>query len=495
MTQHPTRRAPSPFASLPSVPEAPGRRRALLALGSVGLIASGCGGSDDVAGVGSGGTGTSFTTGQINGFGSVIVNGIRYDDSSASVSDDLGNPLPLGRRGLGIGMIVEIQGTSDDRLGTGVANSIRTVSEIVGRIESIDRTASRLVVLGTTVQVAPTTLWEDVQGFDSLAVGNLVEIWGFADVSSGVLSARRIELKPVGSNAKLRGTVSSLDTVARTFQIGTQRVDYSALPTVTGLVDGIRVRVVGTVPAVGAAWRPERIELAGQRIDESTASVRLEGTISALQSGTRFAVGGIAVDASGAVFKDGTAASLRNGLRVRVKGTGASGGGVRAIEVDIRNSDGSSSSSSSSDDSAELIGTITRFASLSDFTLRDSAGREFPIDASNALLRDGTTLADLRVGAFIEVEGRAGTVFVAREVKLESSSSLGTVDLRGAIISYRNISDFTVRSVLGGDVAVDASGAQFLEGTTAADLRVGLFVEIEGRPGTVFAATKVKRES
>ena len=484
----------APFASPASPPSAPGRRRALFALGSIGLIASGCGGSDDVAGVGSGGTGSSFTTGQISGFGSVIVNGIRYDDSSATISDDLGNPVTLGQ--LGLGMIVEIQGTSDDRLGTGVARTIRTVSEILGRIESIDRTTSRLVVLGTTVQVAPTTLWEDVQGLDGLAVGNLVEVWGFADVSTGVLSARRIELKPTGTTAKLRGTVSALDTGARTFRIGEQLVDYSALSAVTGLVNGIRVRVVGPVPVAGAAWRPERIEVAGQRIDDSIGSVRLEGTVSAL-SGSRFVVAGIAVDASGATFKDGSAASLRNGGRVRVKGT-ASGGGVRAFEVEFRKEDGSSSSDSSSDGSAELKGTIIRFASVSDFTLRDGAGREFPIDGTGAQLRDGTTLADLRVGAFVEVEGRPGAVFIAQEIKLESSpgsgSSSGT-ELRGTIIRYASVSDFTLRDVSGRDVVVDASSAQFLEGTTAADLRIGLFVEVEGRQGTVFVASKIKRES
>ena len=37
--------------------------------------------------------------------------------------------------------------------------------------------------------------------------------------------------------------------------IGEQLVDYSALSAVTGLVNGIRVRVVGPVPAAGAAWQ------------------------------------------------------------------------------------------------------------------------------------------------------------------------------------------------------------------------------------------------
>ena len=43
-------------------------------------------------------------------------------------------PLPifaLFLAAFGIGMLVEIQGTADDRFATGVATTIRTVSEIV----------------------------------------------------------------------------------------------------------------------------------------------------------------------------------------------------------------------------------------------------------------------------------------------------------------------------------------------------------------------------
>ena len=50
------------------------------------LLLTGCGG-----GVESGGTGAtpaSFASGPITGFGSVIVNGVRFDDSKAVVTDD-----------------------------------------------------------------------------------------------------------------------------------------------------------------------------------------------------------------------------------------------------------------------------------------------------------------------------------------------------------------------------------------------------------------------
>ena len=71
------------------------RRTALFAMaGSVAHLA-GCGGGGlDIAGISSGGTG-SFTSGSISGLGSIIVNGIRYDDSSASVSGSVDSASAL----------------------------------------------------------------------------------------------------------------------------------------------------------------------------------------------------------------------------------------------------------------------------------------------------------------------------------------------------------------------------------------------------------------
>ena len=66
-------------------------RRSLLAGAAASVAASllGCGGGDGLAGVGTGGTG-SFSSGPIRGFGSIVVNGVRYDEASAQVVGDAG---------------------------------------------------------------------------------------------------------------------------------------------------------------------------------------------------------------------------------------------------------------------------------------------------------------------------------------------------------------------------------------------------------------------
>ena len=88
-------------------PYEPTRRHALLALLGTALLPA-CGGGTDVAGVSSGGTG-SFTSGTITGLGSVIVNGIRYDDSTASVT--IGG-VSSAASALQLGMVVRIQGSA-----------------------------------------------------------------------------------------------------------------------------------------------------------------------------------------------------------------------------------------------------------------------------------------------------------------------------------------------------------------------------------------------
>ena len=80
------------------------RTLAALALGLAAAV-SGCGGS-----VGVGGTG-SYSYAPIEGFGSIYVGGIEYDDSQAAVFDEDG--AAIARDSLRLGMVVDISHVSD----------------------------------------------------------------------------------------------------------------------------------------------------------------------------------------------------------------------------------------------------------------------------------------------------------------------------------------------------------------------------------------------
>src|ERR1700716_4006625 len=72
------------------------------------VVLTGCGGGGSTSsnGTSSASAGT-FAAGPITGFGSVIVGGVRFDDSSATITDDEGNPQVSGD--LRLGMIAEIE--------------------------------------------------------------------------------------------------------------------------------------------------------------------------------------------------------------------------------------------------------------------------------------------------------------------------------------------------------------------------------------------------
>ena len=72
------------------------------------LVAAGCGGVD------SGGTGAVVSVGPISGFGSIIVNGVRFDESSATIQDDDGNAVTRDR--LLLGVMTRIDGSTPNNL-------------------------------------------------------------------------------------------------------------------------------------------------------------------------------------------------------------------------------------------------------------------------------------------------------------------------------------------------------------------------------------------
>lgn len=424
---------PSPPPNGHAAPDAPGprsaaRRGALRVLGGAGLLVAGCGGTE-LAGVGSGGTGqvanASYASGAITGFGSVIVNGIRWDDRSASVSDELGATRTLPE--LAIGMVVEVEGTVDDSAGTGVARSIRVLSELRGPVASIDRAAGRFVVLGTVVQVSAATAWDDAAGLAALAVGRTVEVWGHADREAGLLRATRVDATEAsGRLLVLRGVVSALDRAAGTLRIAGQPVDVrrvtagpgqpAASVVLAGIADGALVAVAAaTPPAAGSAWLVERIVAVAPATALQSVGVRIDGRVAALAAGPRFEVAGVPVDAGGAEFRGGGASALRVGVRVRVIGS-ASGGRVAARVVEIRGGE-----EAGEEDENEVRGTVVRVgATPADFSLRDAAGRIFVVAAGQAQLVDGLRLADLRVGMRLEVRGRGAALIVATRIRADA---------------------------------------------------------------------------
>ena len=337
------RRERGPASAItPSVdaPASPRRRRLLVAGGSaLGTLAAGCGSGIELAGVGSGGTGqVAFSSGPISGFGSVIVNGVKFDDSAASVADDLGQARKLSE--LGLGMFVEIVGTIDEAAGLGKAQSIRIISQVIGRVDATDLAARRFTVLTVPIAYNDATVWNTNDEQAALVIGGRVEVWGFLDSANGVLRASRIEVnvERPAVTAKLRGPVSEYDRQAAWLRIDQQFVDLRAVPDPlpASIEIGSIVQATGTQQQTpGAPLHAAALSVEPAVLAPSIEEVTLDATIASWNGLERFRVEGFSVDGRSADITGGEVSALAEGVRVRITGS-VRGNAVTARSIEIR---------------------------------------------------------------------------------------------------------------------------------------------------------------
>lgn len=391
------------------------RQAAAVLLAAAAAFVSACGGGGDGADLSSSATegATSYASGPISGFGSVIVNGVRYDDSSATVLDD--DDGGRSRDALRLGMMVEIDGAQMDHAAAqGKALRIRFGSEIVGPVGSVDVAAGTLVVLGQTVRTTATTVFDDslAGGLAALTAGTVVEVHALFDAANGSYIATRIEDEDNTSFYKLRGVITNLDTSAKTFTIGSEVINYAGLTVAelpNALANGQRVRVRLQTSQVAGQWVAVALR-PGVRKLEDRDDAHLRGTITAWNSATDFAVNGLPVDASSASFPDGSAGVVL-GAQVEVEGKVVNGVLVASkVELDARHAE--------ERHGFELHGAISALDTATrSFTLR---GVRVSYDAATTF-RDGSA-ADLADGRRVEVKGTPSadrTTLVASRIAFE----------------------------------------------------------------------------
>lgn len=382
--------------------------KGLACMTTLAVLVASCG-SDPTISPGGGGTGSqvpSTAVGPITGFGSVIINNVRYDDTNANLRTETG--AMLSQSDLRLGMTAEVYGSVNNSTRTGTANNIIVFSEIKGFVESM--TASNVVVDGTSVSLVSSTVLAD---FDTLNVGDFIEVYGAFDDNSQSVIATRIERKsPDGF--KLRGVVSDWDPDNELFVLNNRAVGYQGVELPNAFANGVSVRVYANAAPSGTSWSATEIRIAQWLSGSSGDRSEIEGVISAYVSQSDFTLNLRSVDATNAVFVDGNPSDLAISRWVEVYGT-LRDGRLIAERVEFEDSPGSSSGS----DEFDITAQITDFVSTADFHLRGTR-----IDASAAQeYRDGTA-ADLANGVCVRIKGdlgwtNQGTTVVATEVRFE----------------------------------------------------------------------------
>ena len=406
-----------------------GRWVATAAMAATLVACGGGGGSSSPTGPSNGSAARTWVTGAVDGFGSVIVNGVHYETGSSSVTIE-------GRSGtegeLEVGDVVRIEAERDSS-GRMQARSIDQDRLVQGTVQSVDVAAGTLVVAGQLIIVDDETTFDDsIPGMSlaGIAVGDRVEVHGFAGADGA--RATRIEMADAGdTEVETTGVVSSLDAAARRFSIGALRIDYSTAELdgfpASGPADGDLVEVEGrSVLADGTLVATEVHREDGERHGDAGDESEIEGLVTRFVSATDFDVAGQAVTTrSSTVYVGGTAADLALNVKVEVEGSYDASGTLVAEKVAFkRHSSVRLSGPVSAVDVA--AGTVTALGVTlvvnADTRVEDKEGDDRFFD-----------LGDVRVGDWVEAAGYPDPANTARVIatRFERDEPEDEVELRG----------------------------------------------------------------
>lgn len=326
---------------------------------SLGLLAA-CGGGSDELGdpkIADGGIrGTGSSVGPVSGFGSVFVNGVRFDTSglNGQVESDDG----ISRESdLEKGMILRVDGTWRDE-GEGTASHVGYDDTLRGEVvvtqawDPETKTAT-LSLFGLIVHIDSLTV---VRGkkVAELADGDSVRVSAWR-LPGGEFRASLLRVRTNSSAAtfdqenevELEGQVSDFNEMMRTFRIGDVTVEYDSEITsfdgvgVSELATNPYIEVEGSFLGTGALLAKsvaeddlrryrrgggDDIEFAGpvsEALNDAESSFRINGVTVRITEDTD--------------FEDGLASgNLRPGLLVQIEGEFLDGSTVEAKEIDLR---------------------------------------------------------------------------------------------------------------------------------------------------------------
>ena len=284
------------------------------------------------------------------------------------VQTDASTQFDQGDGQIGIGAVVEVQGTAqadgsilaeeiDVKVGVGGPppggpGMPGDEGELIGPIQSLP--ANGLLglwqVAGRTVQVVSTTTLEQEEG--GFAIGAIVEVEGLPD-ANGVIIASKIELRSGGAPAPQPEPedveiVGTIDALPANGLIGTWQVAGRAVVVTTAteldaengaFAVGVTVKVEGSLDSTGALVAAQIETKPGSGASEPP--LEFFGTIDALPSGASgvigiWNVGGKLVNVTAQTLIEAQAAPIAIGTVVEVGGWLQADGMIDAPQIEAR---------------------------------------------------------------------------------------------------------------------------------------------------------------
>lgn len=216
-----------------------------------GLTACGGGGS---GGSDSGGNSKQkSTSGSITSFGSIYVNGVRYDTSNASITIE---DKAATESDLRVGMMVHV---IED--GNGGAATVENDNELEGLVNTNNimsgQSTGTMDIMGQIVTVDINTIFESsvssITSIDQVVMNNIIEVDGYS-TGVGTITATRVEVKAINLSSYLishpegievKGVVANNNAGAQTFDFGNLSINYAGaiLDNLSSISDGVYVEV------------------------------------------------------------------------------------------------------------------------------------------------------------------------------------------------------------------------------------------------------------
>jgi hypothetical protein len=443
---------------------------------------SACGGEQTAGIQGSGSPVAAGVTsvGAISGFGSVILGGIEYDTSAAQVRiDDLSGTETQ----LKVGQIITLKGSVNDDGKTGKATDISFVSDLRGPVTSVDIDNGTFVVLGQTVRVDDSTLFDASIQVAAVKTGAFLQVSGYAN-ATGEIVASRIDPAQTSASLQVKGTVQALDTVAHTFRINALTIDYSTATPPGTLANGITVVVRGSAFGSNGALIAPIVQAIGAPSFAANDKGQVGGVVTAFTSAADFMIGAQRIVTDGSTVVAPTGATVALNSRVDVQGTFNASGALLATKIQVSPKSlsivrGLVDSVSAANNSVTVLGVSATVSSATSFEDRSS---------QNVRL---FKLADVRTGDYVEVRGTPnanGTSLVATLVERDKPDTSSYV--QGQVLAL-NAPNFTVLNLtIATDAQTKFSGPDGTQFFTAALNRT---VIVEGMiTGNVLLADKVQ---
>lgn len=473
-------------------------RNLLAAFGLAALTACGGGGGDTAtSGINGGGisgiNGGGIAVGPVTGFGSVFVNGIEFSTTGTTITVE---GASASESQLKIGQMVEVRGTINASAGTGSATSIAANDQYEGPVQSIDVPGLSFTVLGNVVRVTGATVFDNsftTPSIAGLTVGQWVEVNGLRN-SAGDVVATRIEPRAANGEIELNGTISSLDTTARTFRLGNSSVNYASAPTVTGtLANGACAEVKGTTFS-GTTLTATRVEVKSCTLTSSNNdNGEIEGFVTRFASATDFDVGTQKVTTTATTsYSGGVAGDLALNKRVEVEGTFNASSVLVATKIAFK-----SDTTTRFQGTVDALNATNKTLTIFGVTISTSSATSFEDDSSANARPFG--FAQLRTGDYLELRGAEGTAPLTAAATVIVRRNLDT--RRELQSTARNVAlpNFTLVGV-----TVTTTGAtEFRDLNGATITQAQFFSQIAGRgvkvrgtfSGSTFAATRAELEN